>query len=149
MYTHYSLSCHYRLLWEWYSPVQCPHWGSPNPHTTLLLPLPSPFPLHQNEVENWRHKRWRSWVAIRRIYCKQQWDKKVNSNISNVNNKSVQKRKWFSPKDALCGVCYNKLVPDGSGFSSPSLELEGTPFSKRVLFPPPLAMIWGPITSGS
>lgn len=65
---------------------------------TLLTSFPSPalFILWWGE-ESWRHNEQRSWVKIRIIHWKQQWEKKLNSNNININNKIVQKQECRSP----------------------------------------------------
>lgn len=64
------------------------------PLQTMPCPLPFPLtlPLQQDAQEDWRHKRERSRVEIRTSYWKQQWQKKINGNSNNINDKIVQGR---------------------------------------------------------
>lgn len=41
-----------------------------------------PLSLWWAAVENWRHKKWRSWVEIGTIYWKEQWDKKLEQQFT-------------------------------------------------------------------
>lgn len=108
--------------------------------------LSSPPLLRVTGEQNWRHKRWRSWVKVRTIYWKQAWDKKRNSNSNNTNDRVHKKRNMVAhPRNPqqhaipLTSLCHSTpTTPPWHRTGAVLPWLEGTPCHwKRLPVPRP------------
>lgn len=93
----------------------------------MLLPKPCTAPL---PCYDWKHKSQRSWVELRTISWKPQWDK-INSNSSNTNDRG------YKSEQTLPTSPNNRYYQKAHSITFFQSELNPSPF------PLSLAMVWG------
>lgn len=106
-------------------------------HSLSLHHFPLSLVCKWDGEENWRHKSQRSQVAVRTIYWKRQWNKKMSGDSNNINDRKYNKRNYSHGRKNPSNRQYQQA---SATFFFTSRNVFS---SEESLFPLLPAMTWG------